>query len=66
VPAVFVLVTIYLIGFTIYNAPFLSFLGLIVIAAGLPVYWYFSSKNPQTPTPGPALPPPDVDPDSVL
>lgn len=45
VPALFVLVTIYLIGFTIYNAPFLSFLGLIIIAAGLPVYWYFQKKN---------------------
>jgi APA family basic amino acid/polyamine antiporter len=45
VPAVFVLVTIYLIGSTIYNAPFLSFLGLIVIAAGLPVYWYFARKR---------------------
>jgi APA family basic amino acid/polyamine antiporter len=67
VPAVFVLVTIYLIGFTIYNAPFLSFLGLIVIAAGLPVYWYFSMKNPETPTPGPTLPPaePGVGPDSI-
>ena len=47
VPAVFVLVTIYLIVFTIYNAPFLSFLGLLVIAAGLPVYFYFSKKNPE-------------------
>ncbi len=67
VPAVFVLVTIYLIGFTIYNAPFLSFLGLIVIAAGLPVYWYFARKNPETPTPGPTLPPaePGVGPDSI-
>jgi APA family basic amino acid/polyamine antiporter len=67
VPAVFVLVTIYLIVFTIYNAPFLSFLGLIIIAAGLPVYWYFASKNPETPTPGPALPPeePGIGPDSI-
>ena len=35
VPAVFVLVTIYLIGFTIYNAPLLSFLGLINHRGGL-------------------------------
>ena len=45
VPAVFVLVTIYLIGFTLYNAPFLSFLGLLIIVAGLPVYWYFTRKR---------------------
>lgn len=45
VPALFVLVTIYLIGFTLYNAPFLSFVGLILIAAGLPVYFYFAKKN---------------------
>ncbi|HWN09713.1 MAG TPA: amino acid permease [Pyrinomonadaceae bacterium] len=67
VPAIFVLVTIYLIVFTIYNAPLPSFIGLVIIAAGLPVYWYFSSKNPETPTPGPALPPeePGVGPDSI-
>jgi APA family basic amino acid/polyamine antiporter len=46
VPAVFVLVTIYLIVFTIYNAPGPSFLGLFIIAAGLPVYLYFSRKKP--------------------
>lgn len=45
VPAVFVLVTIYLIVFTIYNAPVPSFIGLFIIAAGLPVYLYFSRKK---------------------
>ncbi|HSS21484.1 MAG TPA: amino acid permease [Pyrinomonadaceae bacterium] len=45
VPAVFVLVTIYLIGFTLINAPLLSAIGLIIILAGLPVYWYFTRKN---------------------
>ena len=45
VPAIFVLVTIYLIGFTLINAPFLSFIGLVIILAGLPVYFYFSRKN---------------------
>jgi APA family basic amino acid/polyamine antiporter len=51
VPAVFVLVTIYLIGFTLYNAfqswsaMFLTSIGLIIILAGLPVYFYFSRKN---------------------
>ena len=32
VPAVFVLVTIYLIGYTLYNAPRMSILGLLIIA----------------------------------
>jgi APA family basic amino acid/polyamine antiporter len=45
VPALFVLVTIYLIIFTIKNAPLQSLIGLAIIAAGLPVYWYFTSKN---------------------
>jgi APA family basic amino acid/polyamine antiporter len=45
VPALFVLVTIYLIIFTIRNAPLQSLLGLAIIAAGLPVYWYFTRKN---------------------
>lgn len=45
VPAVFVLVTIYLIIFTIRNAPLQSLIGLTIIAAGLPVYFYFSRKN---------------------
>ncbi len=44
VPAIFVLVTIYLILFTIKNAPVQSFIGLTIIAAGLPVYWYFARK----------------------
>jgi len=45
VPAVFVLVTIYLIGFTIKNAPLQSLIGLVIIASGLPVYWYFLRRS---------------------
>jgi len=45
VPALFVLVTIYLIVFTIKNAPLQSLIGLAIIVAGLPVYWYFSRKT---------------------
>jgi APA family basic amino acid/polyamine antiporter len=45
VPAIFVLVTIYLIGFTIKNAPVQSLIGLLIIASGLPVYWYFAKRN---------------------
>jgi APA family basic amino acid/polyamine antiporter len=48
VPALFVLVTIYLIVFTIKNAPLQSLIGLAIIAAGLPVYFYFSRKNRAT------------------
>ena len=47
VPALFVLTTIYLIGTTIWNYPVRSVIGLIIIAAGLPVYFYFASKNPE-------------------
>ena len=67
VPALFLLTTIYLIVTTIYNYPARSIAGLGIIAAGLPVYWYFASKNPETPTPGPALPPEEegVGPDSI-
>jgi APA family basic amino acid/polyamine antiporter len=46
VPALFVLVTIYLIVFTIKNAPLRSLFGLLIIALGLPVYWYFARKIP--------------------
>ena len=45
VPALFVLTTIYLIATTIYNYPARSLAGLIIIALGLPVYFYFSAKN---------------------
>ncbi|MDQ2975719.1 MAG: amino acid permease [Acidobacteriota bacterium] len=45
VPALFVLGTIYLIIFTIKNAPLQSLFGLLIIAMGLPVYWYFARKN---------------------
>ena len=48
VPAIFVLVTIYLIGFTIWNAPIQSLIGLLIIASGLPVYWYFARRNRST------------------
>jgi basic amino acid/polyamine antiporter, APA family len=46
VPALFVLVTIYLIVFTIKDTPLQSLIGLAIIAAGLPVYWYFA-RRPQ-------------------
>jgi basic amino acid/polyamine antiporter, APA family len=51
VPALFVLVTIALIFFSFKDAPIRSLLGSLIIAAGLPVYWYFSRKNPEQPKP---------------
>ncbi|MEK6279065.1 MAG: amino acid permease [Acidobacteriota bacterium] len=48
VPALFVLTTIYLIVTTIWNYPVRSVIGLVIIAAGLPVYFYFSAKNPES------------------
>jgi APA family basic amino acid/polyamine antiporter len=48
VPAIFVLVTICLIVFTIKNAPVQSLIGLAIIATGLPVYWYFARRNRST------------------
>ncbi len=47
VPAIFVLLTIYLIVFTIKDAPVQSLIGLSLILAGLPFYFYFSRKNPE-------------------
>jgi APA family basic amino acid/polyamine antiporter len=45
VPALFVLVTIFLIIRTIMSTPLQSLIGLAIIAAGLPVYWYFVRAN---------------------
>ncbi|MGH9907045.1 MAG: APC family permease, partial [Pyrinomonadaceae bacterium] len=42
VPALFILTTIYLIGVTIYNYPGRAIVGLVIIAAGLPVFFYFT------------------------
>lgn len=44
VPAIFVLVTVYLIVYSIWNAPLRSAIGLGLIALGIPVYLYFSKK----------------------
>ncbi len=49
VPGLFVLTTICLIAITFSNYPKRSLAGLALIAAGLPVYFYFSRKNPEIP-----------------
>jgi APA family basic amino acid/polyamine antiporter len=45
VPGLFILTTIGLIATTIYNYPVRSVIGLVIIAAGLPVYFYFARAN---------------------
>ncbi|MBA3357199.1 MAG: amino acid permease [Pyrinomonadaceae bacterium] len=47
-PALFILVTIYIIFTELWNYPVRSLIGLAIIAAGLPVYLYFSRKNRAT------------------
>ncbi|PYS90132.1 MAG: amino acid permease [Acidobacteria bacterium] len=45
VPILFLLVTAWLIVNTLMTAPKQSFIGLALIALGLPVYWYWSRNN---------------------
>jgi basic amino acid/polyamine antiporter, APA family len=45
VPVLFLLVTAWLIVNTLMTAPKQSFIGLGLIALGLPVYWYWSRNN---------------------
>ena len=44
-PALFILVTIYIIFTELWSYPKRSLIGLTIIAAGLPVYFYFTRKN---------------------
>lgn len=46
VPLVFVLVALWLVINTLINRPVESVAGLVVIALGLPVYWYFRATRP--------------------
>jgi len=46
VPLVFVLVACWLVVNTLINRPVESVAGLVLIALGLPVYWYFRFKRP--------------------
>jgi basic amino acid/polyamine antiporter, APA family len=45
VPLVFVLVAFWLVGNTLVNRPVESVAGLVLIALGLPVYWYFRARR---------------------
>ena len=47
VPLIFVLVAFWLVVNTLINRPVESVAGLVLIALGLPVYWYFRLKRPE-------------------
>ena len=49
VPLVFVLVAIWLVVNTLVNRPVESVAGLVLIALGLPVYWYFRGAKESGP-----------------
>ena len=48
VPLIFVLVAFWLVVNTLINRPVESVAGLVLIALGLPVYWYFRLKRPES------------------
>jgi APA family basic amino acid/polyamine antiporter len=48
VPLVFVLVACWLVVNTLINRPVESVAGLVLVALGLPVYWYFRMKRPES------------------
>jgi APA family basic amino acid/polyamine antiporter len=45
VPVIFLLVAAWLLYRTIVDSPKQSVTGLVLIAIGLPVYWYFTKKG---------------------
>jgi APA family basic amino acid/polyamine antiporter len=45
VPVLFIVVSAWLIGTTIWNTPLQSSIGLGLIVIGLPVYWYWETQN---------------------
>jgi len=47
VPVVFVLFCVILTGISCYQSPFKSIAGLLLIISGLPLYYYWKSKQPQ-------------------
>jgi APA family basic amino acid/polyamine antiporter len=46
-PMAFCLITLVLLVNTLYTQPLQSFAGLVIIAAGLPFYWYWTRNRPQ-------------------
>lgn len=52
VPAVFLIVTAWLLLQTLYDDTFNSLIGIVLILAGLPFYYYFNSKGQKAGLPG--------------
>jgi APA family basic amino acid/polyamine antiporter len=50
VPVIFLMVTAALLINTFVAAPKQALQGVAVLLAGLPLYWYWSRKNPNTQT----------------
>jgi APA family basic amino acid/polyamine antiporter len=48
VPALFILVALWLLYRTVVDAPGKAITGLVIILLGLPVYYYFNSKGPSS------------------
>jgi APA family basic amino acid/polyamine antiporter len=44
-PALFLVVTAWLLVNTIWTAPTQSLIGLVIVALGLPIHWYYSRRN---------------------
>lgn len=47
VPAIFIIVAIFLLGNTVYTNPIGTGIGLLMLLSGIPVFWYFNKVNPQ-------------------
>ena len=46
VPILFILSSVWLCGISVAHAPFESFIGLVLLLAGLPIYWVFRERRP--------------------
>ena len=44
-PAVFVLASFFMVGYSLYTNNFGERYGLAIIAAGVPIYWLFARRN---------------------
>lgn len=51
-PIFFVLVAAWFVGYTLLEKPMQAWMGMIFLALGVPVYYYWSKHNPQTKTQG--------------
>ena len=44
-PLVFAVFSVFLVGYTIVNSPGNSLIGLVLVALGLPLYWYMNKRS---------------------